>query len=1522
MGQYRRQSPKLVEGHADIYQPNTYLLASMSQEQIPLRNDATVAMYVNDHFAIGLLDSGCTGCVVLEAFLIKAYQRNPTEISIENELTTFSLADGKQLTSSGVCMLPIVIGNQTYRVYTHIVKQLSTPIILGKSFLKKYKAIMDFGNMTIRTTIENNSEQDQLVRTKQYCNMLYQDAKGNEIYEGDEYFEPGTEIWSDEPDWSRATPEERFKEIEFPLATCEFDAEHKQQLIELLMRNTYNFAINPRELGICTAFPLKLRFKHDYVPIFAKSYPIPPDMETEVGKQVQALVDSGVLRIVRESKSLSPLLCVAKGQNKTAKAAKLKRTGVRLCIDLRHINEGLVDDGQTLMPSATEILEEVLMAKKSYFSSIDLSSAYYQMKLHEESQPYIAFRWNETTYMLTRIAMGLSKSSAQMIMCLSYVFRKLLKRKPCPIKCYMDDLLIMTDTQEEHLEVLEQVFTALEANNIRMNGKKSFFGAKKVEFLGFEITPKGYSVPQKHLEGIKNIPIPKTVKEVRAFIGSINFFKNLIKDRAKLLVPLIRLTRKGISFNFDEDCVRSFKNLKNQLISKPVMTLPNLEKHFYIATDSSMIACGAVLYQMIDGQKQPIAYYGKKFSDAEIKMSIPHKEFVAVVASWRYFAGFLRAARAGLTVNTDCVCLRQMLKGNAPLTPKLLRMKLLLAPFKFKIEHIPGDRNFIPDYISRNPNQPKDDELLTTLEDDPCLMAPYTKTEEKENTANGIIAQVQTQTIQNQSKDSQKETTGILRKSVRIQNQEKKEEKRVKFDVTLVDFYSARKKNRNGQDIHQIIRESWENEKKRQKFFDTCFPRKYILGELEEWQQINTDTIIKAINAALEDRGIVFRVKNNRATSETNTQRILESLENKPKRKEYHRVLDLMEAIEWESVVTHIVRKLIMACRHTTQTSVIRAAKDNFLPRLSPIEADKLEKELDKARIVPLQSEDSSRRTRSQTQSQREEDEEEERNREIDKTNEPISNDQQSQKDDITTEDVKNMCLRTGVPFVRGESREISRHRLKIAQQRDDKCRALINYVKFDRYPSSYGLQKLIETKGPNYFMEDGVLMEVYVRKKSSGQPCYRTVIPEEMIEKVIDYVHSTILPHLGYRTVYEYMVTRFQFRQMKKRIIRYVIACVKCSMNKPATQSEKHTNPPMKSPHVFTQWSSDAIGPFTISSKGYMHIVIFTDAASGYTVTQGVRHLTGESIVKIWDEKVTQIFGTCNTIICDNGSQYRSKVFQAYAKMHNIHISYISPFNSQSNPTERRNRDLVYCLKSVCHDKQKQWDLYLPHITLALNCARRVNGTMLSPFTHVFGRICKLPLENNIHQIDEQSPILEEASKAMMKQYEAHRLVREHLHRQWDNYERNILSTRVQTGSIVYVRRATLTNQETRMRKLNPIYQGPYIVTKVGQSGYVRVRDLRNNRDWPHSVNVRRLKVPRWVYKPEVSTIFPNEIRGQESLEIDGLGPYFLDQQTYSCDIERSESENEEDSGEIEHNELAFLQQVECVETHEREEE
>ncbi|CAL8155920.1 unnamed protein product [Prunus armeniaca] len=413
------------------------------------------------------------------------------------------------------------------------------------------------------------------------------------------------------------------------------------------------------------------------------AYRMPPTQRAEIQRQVEDLIAKG---LVRESKSPCAVLALL--------TPKKDQTW-RMCVDSRAINKITVKY-RFPIPRLEDMLD--MLAGSKVFSKIDLRSGYHQIRMRSGDEWKTAFKTPNGLYEWLVMPFGLSNAPSTFMRVMTEVLKPFLGLF---VVVYFDDILIYSQTSEEHLIHLRQVLEALRKEQLYINLKKCSFLSDKVVFLGFVVSTNGLQADPEKIRAIMEWPVPQSVGDVRSFHGLVSFYRRFIRGFSSIMNPITECLKQN-SFEWSKSAQRAFEQIKVLMTEAPVLTLPDFEKLFTIECDASHVGIGAVLSQ----EGRPVEFFSEKLSGAKCRYSTYDLEFYALVRAIQHWEHYL--AYKEFVVYSDHQALRY-LNSQKKLNARHVKWSSYLQEFNFSLNYKTGESNKVADALSRR------NLLLTTM---------------------------------------------------------------------------------------------------------------------------------------------------------------------------------------------------------------------------------------------------------------------------------------------------------------------------------------------------------------------------------------------------------------------------------------------------------------------------------------------------------------------------------------------------------------------------------------------------------------------------------------------------------------------------------------------------------------------------------------------------------------------------------------------------------------------------------------
>ena len=475
------------------------------------------------------------------------------------------------------------------------------------------------------------------------------------------------------------------------LTVNQLEASHS--LDEILEKHSDVFS---DELGTVKDFRASFKVHPDVSPKFIKARPVPYALKDKVIAELQRLEDEGILRQVTHSDWASPVVPVLKQASGK----------IRICGDFRTtLNTATITESYPL-PRIEDLY--ATLSGCAIFSVLDLSNAYLQVLLEENSMKYTTINTIKGLYEYTRLPFGASSAPA--------IFQRLMEDvlKGIPgVGVYLDDVLIAGKDATEHLARLDMVLTVLEKTGIKVGKSKCNFAMPEVK-LGHSIDKAGlHTLPEK-VSAIVAAPAPTNVTELRSYLGMLQYYARFLPNLSTVIAPLNNLLRKDVDFQWTVTEKNAFEKSKALLCSETVLVHYDQEKPLILACDASPYGLGAVLsHIMEDGTERPVAYASTSLAPAEKRYAQIDKEGLGIIFGVKKFHQYLFGRE--FTILTDHKPLLGLFGKTSVIpynaSPRVQRWSLSLSAYDYDLVHKPGVDHANADGLSRLPV----DEAATTV---------------------------------------------------------------------------------------------------------------------------------------------------------------------------------------------------------------------------------------------------------------------------------------------------------------------------------------------------------------------------------------------------------------------------------------------------------------------------------------------------------------------------------------------------------------------------------------------------------------------------------------------------------------------------------------------------------------------------------------------------------------------------------------------------------------------------------------
>lgn len=443
-------------------------------------------------------------------------------------------------------------------------------------------------------------------------------------------------------------------------------------------------------LGTLKDIKASLHLKDGCTPKFLKARPLAYSLRPAVEKELDRLVDLGILEPVEHSEWATPIVAVP------------KRDGtIRLCGDFKTTINPVLQIDKYPLPKVDDIFANLSGGK--HFTKLDLRHAYLQMKVEEDHRKYLTINTHRGLFRYNRLVFGIASAPAIWQRAMEQILQG-----TNGTQCILDDMIITGRSTEEHLLNLDAVLSRLQKSGLKANLDKCNIFQDKVQFCGHIIDQEGLHKTQDKIEAVVNAVRPENVTHLRAFLGLVNYYGKFMENLSMVLRPLHHLLEKNVPWKWTTECQQAFNKVKNMMVSDKVLAHYDPNLPVALSCDASPYGLGAVLsHKFPDGTERPIAYASRSLNNAEKNYSQIDKEALGIIWGIKRFNVYLYGRNFTLvTDHQPLVSIFSPQKGiSTTSSSRLQRYAIFLSGYDYTIKYRNTKLHGDADGLSRMPQK-------------------------------------------------------------------------------------------------------------------------------------------------------------------------------------------------------------------------------------------------------------------------------------------------------------------------------------------------------------------------------------------------------------------------------------------------------------------------------------------------------------------------------------------------------------------------------------------------------------------------------------------------------------------------------------------------------------------------------------------------------------------------------------------------------------------------------------------------
>ena len=646
-------------------------------------NQNKITMIINETSLSVLIDTGASISVIKETICDTLNDKHNIR-KLPSDIDNCTLADGTITRIMFMVYLNVTLGTSKESIKFYALKYAHEDVIMGCDMLKKFNATIDYG--------------ENLVSFKPIRNKLYDPIK------------TATLGYIDTSNMGQDKIEGNSELNKIDFTESDLDSTQKAQMMSLLEKYEDRFASDLCKIGCTDLVELDIPLLPGSKPVRKRPYRTNFKDREIIHKELRKLLEAGIIQECPPPTWSLPIVLVNKKESQEK----------RMCIDMKDVNKCMLLP-QTHTPNIDDLLSDLGHRRCRYYTTIDLSKAFHQIKLTENAKKIATFVTPFGCYSFNRAPYGVKNISIVFTSLMNKVLQGALNSY---CFAWIDDICIYSETFEQHLIHVEDILKRLRDANLTIEARKAHIAKKSVRFIGFILDKTGIKPDPANIEKVVKFKRPTDVKSTRAYIGLTGFLRRFVKDYAQIARPLQLLTHKDTKFKWNEQAEKAFTTLQYKITHAPTLGYVDLMSNepLILATDASQIALGHCLRQnqMTETGKKEERYLlfgGRSLTDQQKLWPIWELELLSIVTAFCKLDQYLRCKP--FTLICDSACVTHLLsKDIITLKPRLARWVMSLRNYNYNVIHRPGNSENLAmaDYLSRIQDTDGSEEINVKVE--------------------------------------------------------------------------------------------------------------------------------------------------------------------------------------------------------------------------------------------------------------------------------------------------------------------------------------------------------------------------------------------------------------------------------------------------------------------------------------------------------------------------------------------------------------------------------------------------------------------------------------------------------------------------------------------------------------------------------------------------------------------------------------------------------------------------------------